>query len=59
MKPLDRRLLTYTKDARNYITVLVATGLLSAVLVIAQSLLIAGTVAPVIDGDKTFAEVAH
>ncbi|WP_188043874.1 thiol reductant ABC exporter subunit CydD [Changpingibacter yushuensis] len=59
MKPLDRRLLTYAKDARNYIILLVATGLLSAVLVIAQSLLIAGTVAPVIDGDKTFAEVAH
>lgn len=59
MKPIDRRLLTYARDARTYIVLLSGLGLLSAVLVIAQSLLIAGAAAPVIDGDKTFADVAY
>ncbi len=58
MKPLDKRLLTYAKDARTYIAFLGVTGLLSAVLVIAQILLISGSISPVIDGSKSFDDVA-
>lgn len=59
MKPLDKRLLTHARDARRYIAFLGVAGLFSAVLVIAQILLISGTIAPVIDGSKTFGDVAH
>ncbi|MFT0846773.1 thiol reductant ABC exporter subunit CydD [Actinomycetaceae bacterium L2_0104] len=59
MKPLDRRLLTYAKDTRKYIALLGVTGLVSAVLVIAQTLLISGTISPVITGTKGFADVAY
>ena len=57
MKPLDKRLLAYAQGARSYIGLLVVTGLLSALLVIAQSLLISGSISPVIDGTKAFADV--
>ncbi len=59
MKPLDKRLLTYAKDTRAYIAFLGVTGLLAAVLVIAQILVISSTIAPVIDGSKAFADVSH
>ncbi|MGO1593832.1 MAG: thiol reductant ABC exporter subunit CydD, partial [Ancrocorticia sp.] len=59
MKPLDKRLLAYARGARSYIGLLVLTGLLLAGLVIAQSLLISGSIAPVIDGSKSFRDVAN
>ena len=59
VKPLDKRLLTYAKDTRAYIAFLGVTGLLAAVLVIAQILVISSTIAPVIDGSKAFADVSH
>ncbi|MGO3085212.1 thiol reductant ABC exporter subunit CydD [Ancrocorticia populi] len=58
MKPLDKRLLAYARGARSYIGLLAVTGLVSACLVIAQCLLISGSISPVIDGSKTFADVA-
>ena len=57
MKPLDKRLLTYAKDTRKYIALLGLTGSLAAILVIAQSWLISGSISPVIDGSKTFNDV--
>lgn len=57
MKPLDKRLLAYAKDTRKYIAFLGLTGSLAAILVIAQSLLISGSISPVIDGSKTFNDV--
>lgn len=59
MKPLDKRLLSYAQGARSYIGLLVLTGLLLAVLVIAQSLLISGSISPVIDRTKDFPDVVH
>ena len=52
VKPLDKRLLTYAKDTRKYIALLGLTGSLAAILVIAQSLLISGSISPVIDGSR-------
>ncbi|MCF2707104.1 thiol reductant ABC exporter subunit CydD [Arcanobacterium haemolyticum] len=57
MKPLDPRLMRYARDARTYIIFLSAAGLIAAILVIAQSMLIAGAASPIIDGDKTFTDV--
>lgn len=59
MKPFDRRLLVYARDARTYIVLLSLAGIASAVLVVAQSLLIAGAISPVIDGTAVFSDVAH
>lgn len=49
MKPLDPRLMRYAKSARNYIILITVTGLLSALLVIGQNLLIAAAASPVIN----------
>ncbi|MDO5025928.1 MAG: thiol reductant ABC exporter subunit CydD [Trueperella sp.] len=53
MKPFDGRLLKYAKATRRYIIFLVALGVVSAVLVGVQILLISGATAPVFYGQKT------
>ncbi len=57
MKPLDPRLLRYARHARTYILFLAVSGLVSACLVIAQSMLIAGAASPVIEGRRAFASL--
>lgn len=57
MKPLDPRLLRYAGAARRYILTTAVTGVLLAGLVVAQSLLIANTIAPVIEGRASPADV--
>lgn len=57
MKPLDPRLLHYAKSARIFIIISVITGLLIAVFVIAQTILIALIVSPLIYHHKTFSQV--
>ncbi|MCM3659668.1 thiol reductant ABC exporter subunit CydD [Georgenia satyanarayanai] len=58
MKPLDPRLLRHARAARRYIALTTVLGLASAGLVVAQAILVAGAVAPVVDGDAGWAEVA-
>lgn len=58
MKPLDRRLLAHASAARSYIVTVTVTGVLTTALVVAQALLIAHAISPVIDGDAGFPEVA-
>lgn len=48
MKPLDLRLLRYARAARRYIVVTTLTGVITAALVVAQALLIANALAPVV-----------
>ncbi|PYG01559.1 ATP-binding cassette, subfamily C, CydD [Georgenia satyanarayanai] len=58
MKPLDPRLLRHARAARRYIALTTVLGLASAGLVVAQALLVAHAVAPVVDGDAGWAQVA-
>lgn len=58
MKPLDPRLLRHARAARRYIALTTVLGLASAGLVVAQALLVANAVAPVVDGDAGWADVA-
>lgn len=58
MKPLDPRLLRHARAARRYIALTTVLGLVSAGLVVAQALLVAGAVAPVVDGAAGWADVA-
>ncbi|WP_324651273.1 thiol reductant ABC exporter subunit CydD [Georgenia sp. H159] len=58
MKPLDPRLLRHARSARRYIALTTGFGITSAGLVVAQALLIAGAVAPVVDGDAGWAQAA-
>jgi len=55
VKPLDPRLLRHARSARRYIALTTVFGIVSAGLVIAQALLIANAIAPVIDGDAGWA----
>ncbi|UNX53833.1 thiol reductant ABC exporter subunit CydD [Georgenia sp. TF02-10] len=57
MKPLDPRLLRHARAARRYVAGTAVTGFLTAALVIAQVLLIAHALAPVVDGDAGWAQV--
>ncbi|QTE30794.1 thiol reductant ABC exporter subunit CydD [Pengzhenrongella sicca] len=50
MKPLDPRLLRHARAARRYIAITAVTGVVTAGLVIAQALLIAHALAPVVTG---------
>ena len=59
MKPLDPRLLRYARDARIYIILLALSGIVAALLVVAQSLLIAGSISPIIDGTAVFSDIAR
>ncbi len=53
MRPLDPRLMRYARSARRHIAIISGLGLLTAALVIAQTLLISGALSPVV------AEGAH
>ncbi|WP_127131408.1 thiol reductant ABC exporter subunit CydD [Georgenia sp. SYP-B2076] len=59
MKPLDSRLLRHARAARRYIAFTAATGFATAALVVAQALLIAHAVSPVIEGRAGWDQVAH
>ncbi|ROS73579.1 thiol reductant ABC exporter subunit CydD [Cellulomonas sp. PhB143] len=50
MRPLDPRLLRHARAARGYVVLTTLLGLLTAVLVVAQALLIARALAPAIEG---------
>ena len=58
MRPLDPRLLRHARATRRYIALTTATGLLLAALVVAQALLVAHAVAPVVDGVTGWAQAA-
>lgn len=57
MKPLDPKLLRYARAARFYVILTAVLGTLTALFVIAEALLIANSLAPVVDGDKDLADV--
>lgn len=58
MKPLDPKLLRYAAPARGYMLLTTAFGVTTAALVIAQALLIAAVLAPVISSGATLPDVA-
>lgn len=58
MKPLDPQLLKVATPARGYVILTAVFGVASAVLVIAQALLIAAALAPVISQGKSLHDVA-
>lgn len=59
VKPFDPRLLKYAKSARNYIALVAVLGFITAILVIAQDVLIAWTISPVITEGKKLSDVKH
>lgn len=58
MKPLDPRLLRHARAARRYIVGVAVVGMLTAALVVAQALLVAHGVAPVVEGRAGWAHAA-
>ncbi|WP_366180071.1 thiol reductant ABC exporter subunit CydD [Actinomyces timonensis] len=56
MKPLDPRLMRYARSARRYVVLTAVTGVLTAVLVVAQAWLISQTISPVILGRARLGE---
>ena len=58
MKPLDPRLLQRARAARRYVVRTAALGAATAALVVAQALLLAAVLAPVITGSATWDDVA-
>ena len=58
MKPLDPRLLGHARAARRYVLLTAAWGVLTAALVVAQALLLAGALAPVVERTADWTEVA-
>ncbi|ACZ21080.1 cysteine export CydDC family ABC transporter permease subunit/ATP-binding protein CydD [Sanguibacter keddieii DSM 10542] len=58
MKPLDPKLLRYAAPARGYVLLTTAFGIVTAGLVIAQALLIAAVLAPVVSSGATLGDVA-
>lgn len=57
MKPLDPRLVRYARASRAYIVATTAAGILTTGLVVAQALLVAHIIAPVIDGAASAGDV--
>lgn len=57
MRPLDPRLLRRARSARRYVVLTAGLGALTAATVIAQALLLAHTLAPVVTGTAGLAEV--
>ncbi|MDO5746429.1 MAG: thiol reductant ABC exporter subunit CydD [Actinomycetaceae bacterium] len=57
MKPLDPRLLRYAKSARFFIIFSAFSGLLIAGLVIAQTILIAAALSPMVERKATFYDI--
>lgn len=58
MRPLDPRLLRRARSARVYVLLTAALGLLTAWLVVAQALLLAAALAPVVTGAAGWSDVA-
>lgn len=58
MKPLDPRLMKYVGAARKYVIFLGALGFCETVLVLAQCLLIAGSISPVIEADAELSDMS-
>lgn len=58
MKPLDPKLLRYAAPARGYVLLTAAFGITTAGLVVAQALLIAATLAPVVSAGATLDDVS-
>lgn len=59
MKPLDPRLLRVAAPARRYVVLTTILGIITAALIVAQCLLIAHILAPVIDRTADLADVAN
>ncbi|SNS51174.1 ATP-binding cassette, subfamily C, CydD [Micrococcales bacterium KH10] len=59
MKPLDPKLLRTAAPARRYVLLTAALGVITAALVIAQCLLIAHALAPVVDRTADLGDVTH
>lgn len=57
MKPLDARLLSYARSARGYIAFIAVTGVISALLVVAQAITIALAISPVITRAAQLSEI--
>src|SRR5690625_274950 len=57
VRPLDSRLLREAKAARGYVILTAALGLVTAGLVVAQALLLAHVLAPLITGSAELADV--
>ncbi|MCD4549189.1 MULTISPECIES: thiol reductant ABC exporter subunit CydD [unclassified Schaalia] len=57
MRPLDPRLLRYAHSARRHILLTAFLGLVTAALVIGQSILIAATLSPIVEETGTFSSV--
>ena len=58
MKPLDPRLLRRARSARRYVLLTAALGALTAAAVVAQALLLAAALAPVVTREADWPEVA-
>lgn len=58
MKPLDPRLLRRAHAARRYVLLTAVTGMATAGLVVAQALLLAAALAPVVEGTADWPDVA-
>lgn len=59
VKPFDPRLIRYAKSARSYIALIAGLGFLTALLVIAQDVLIAWIISPVITDGMHLGQVIH
>ncbi len=58
MKPLDPRLLRRARSARRYVLLTAGLGVLTAALVVAQALLLAAALAPVVTREADWPDVA-
>lgn len=58
MKPLDPRLLRFASPARGYVLLVTLTGIATAALVVAQALLVASALAPVVSDGASLQDVA-
>jgi ATP-binding cassette subfamily C protein CydD len=58
VKPLDPRLLRFASPARGYVLLVAATGTATAALVVAQALLVAAALAPVVSSGASLEDVA-
>lgn len=59
MKPLDPRLLRQARAARGYVVLTAALGFVTAALVVAQAVLLAAVLAPVVQGTADLDDVAR
>jgi ATP-binding cassette subfamily C protein CydD len=57
VRPLDPRLLKYARTARTYMVFATVNGIVTAVIVIAQAIVLGELLATVFIGGKQFADV--